>query len=63
MNRLAHRYRPILTVHDAIAVLAPKREAEEAQAYVESVMSTSPPWAKTLPLACESGVGETYGDC
>jgi DNA polymerase len=63
MLRINRRYRPVLTVHDSVAVLAPKAEAVEAQAYVEECMSWNPAWATGLPLACESGVGASYGDC
>jgi len=63
MLRIAKRYRPILTVHDAVAVIAPQDAAVEAQRYVEECMSWNPAWATGLPLACESGVGASYGDC
>ena len=61
--RIAKRYKVVLTVHDAVACIAPVEEQEEAQRYVEECMSWRPAWAQTLPLACESGVGATYGDC
>ena len=63
MLRIAKRYKVVLTVHDAIAVIAPEEEAEQAQAYVEECMSWNPKWAAGLPLACESGMGASYGDC
>ena len=63
MLRIAKRYKVVLTVHDAVACIAPVEEKVEAQRYVEECMSWRPAWAQTLPLACESGVGETYGDC
>ena len=63
MLRISKRYKPVLTVHDAVAVVAPEREAKEAQAFVEECMSWNPKWATGLPLACESGVGVSYGDC
>lgn len=63
MVRISRRYRPVLTVHDAVAITAPKEEADDARAFVEACMSWRPAWAKTLPLACESGMGATYGDC
>lgn len=62
MLRIARKYKPVLTVHDSIAITAPIDEADEARAYVEECMSWCPPWAKGLPLACESGMGVTYGD-
>jgi len=63
MLRIAKRYKAVLTVHDAVACIAPVEEKDEAQRYVEECMSWRPSWATTLPLACESGMGATYGDC
>ena len=63
LAKISRRYRAVLTVHDAIACIAPIAEAEEAVKYVERVMRTAPSWAKGLPLNCESGYGATYGDC
>lgn len=63
MLRISAKYRPVLTVHDAIAIVASIDEADEARAFVEECMSWRPQWAKSLPLACESGMGESYGDC
>ena len=63
MLRIAKRYKVVLTVHDSIAVVAPQGEAQEAQAYVEECMRWAPKWAAGLPLACESGVGVSYGAC
>jgi DNA polymerase len=63
MLRIAKRYKVVLTVHDAVAVVVPESEAAEAQAYVEECMSWNPKWATGLPLACESGMGRSYGDC
>ena len=61
--RVAKRYKTVLTVHDAVACVAPEEEAEEAQRYVEECMSWRPRWAGSLPLACEAGRGASYGDC
>ena len=63
MRKLSKKYRVVLTVHDAIAVIARKEEADEARAYVEECMRWVPDWATGLPVNCESGMGETYGDC
>jgi DNA polymerase len=63
MLLIAKRYKVVLTVHDAIACIAPVEEAKEAQQYVEECMRTRPDWAQTLPLNCESGMGGSYGDC
>jgi hypothetical protein len=63
MLRVSKRYKVVLTVHDAVAIIAKKEEAAEAQAHLEECMSWNPKWATGLPLACESGVGVSYGDC
>lgn len=63
MLKIAKRYRVVLTVHDAVACVAPKEEAEEAMAYVMECMRYVPDWAKGIPLNCEAGYGESYGDC
>ena len=63
MLRVSKRYKVVLTVHDAVAIIAKKEEADEAQAYLEECMSWNPKWAEGLPLACESGIGASYGDC
>jgi DNA polymerase len=63
MIQIEKRYRVVLTVHDAIACVVPQDEADEARAYIEQCMRTSPSWAKNLPLNCESGMAQNYGDC
>ena len=63
MLKIAKRYKVVLTVHDAIGIIAREHEAEEARAYVESCMRWVPSWAEGLPVDCESGVGKSYGDC
>ena len=63
MVKISERYRPVLTVHDAIAIVAPVADAEAAQAFVEGCFNSPPEWAKGLPLACESGIGDNYGQC
>lgn len=61
--KIAKQYRVVLTVHDAVACIAPEAEAVEARAYVEECMRWTPKWAPGLPLNCESGVGRSYGEC
>lgn len=63
MLKISKRYKVVLTVHDAVAIIAKREEADEARAFVEECMSWVPKWATGLPLACESGVGASYGDC
>ena len=63
MLKISKKYKVVLTVHDAVACIAKIEEAAEAKAYVEECMSWRPKWAQGLPLACESGIGASYGDC
>jgi DNA polymerase len=63
MLRIAKRYKVVLTVHDAVACIAKKEEAEEAKEYVTECMKWRPKWAETLPLSCEIGYGDSYGKC
>ena len=63
MLMIAKKYKVVLTVHDAVACIAPLEKAVEARAYVETCMRWRPDWAKTLPLNCESGMGKNYGEC
>ena len=62
MIRISKRYRVVLTVHDAVACVAPKNEAEEAVKYVEECMRWRPSWCQDLPLNCEVGYGDNYGE-
>jgi DNA polymerase len=63
MLMVARKYRVVMTVHDAIACIVPKAEAEIAKEYVELCMRLRPTWAPELPLNCEAGYGDSYGDC
>jgi len=63
MLMIAKKYRVVMTVHDAIAIIAPEAEAETAKEYVELCMRLRPKWALDLPLNCEAGYGKSYGDC
>ena len=63
MLMVAKKYRVVMTVHDAIACIVPEAEVETAQEYVELCMRLRPQWGKELPLNCESGYGDSYGEC
>jgi DNA polymerase len=63
MLQINRKYKVVMTVHDAIACVVPKDEAETAREYVEICMRMRPQWALDLPLNCESGMGRSYGDC
>ena len=63
MLMVAKKYKVVMTVHDAIACIAPKEEVERAVEYVEMCMRIRPKWAPELPLNCEAGYGKNYGSC
>ena len=63
MLAVAKKYPVVMTVHDAIGIIAPEAEAKEAKAYVEKCMRLRPTWAPELPLNCEAGYGPSYGEC
>jgi DNA polymerase len=63
MLQIAKKYKVVMTVHDAIAVVVPKAEADTAKEFVEMCMRMRPKWAPELPLNCEAGYGESYGNC
>ena len=63
MILISQRYRPVLTVHDAVACVVPEDEADEARVFIEDCMRTPPKWAPDIPLNCESGIARNYGDC
>ncbi len=63
MLMVAKKYRVVMTVHDAVACIAPEAEAETGKEYVELCMRLRPSWAPELPLNCEAGYGRSYGDC
>jgi DNA polymerase len=63
MLMIAKKYKVVMTVHDAIALIAPEHEVETAKEYVELCMRLRPKWARELPLNCEAGYGRNYGEC
>jgi DNA polymerase len=61
--QVSKKYKVAMTVHDAIGCVVPQAEEQAALAYVEACMKVRPSWALGLPLNCEGGSGESYGDC
>ena len=62
MTAIGHYYHVVLQVHDEIVVCVLEAVAKAAQQVMERIMSTPPTWASALPVACESGVGDNYGE-
>ena len=63
MLKIPKQYKVVLTVHDSIVCCVPETEVSEAQLSIEKSMRWIPDWAKGLPLDCESGIGNSYGEC
>ena len=60
--RYAQKYKVACTVHDEILSVVREEEVEEARKYMEECLSLAPPWCRGhIPLACETGVGDSYG--
>ena len=54
--------RVILQVHDEIVVCVPAEQGAAAETKLIEIMSTPPKWAVGLPIACEAGRADNYGD-
>ena len=63
MLKISKKYKVALTVHDAVMAVVKEEDKDEALAYIQECMTWRPSWAQTLPLACEIGVGKSYGEC
>jgi len=61
--QVARKYKVVMTVHDAIGCIVPEGEVKQGMAYVEKCMKVRPEWAPDLPLDCEGGIGNSYGEC
>lgn len=62
MAQIGRHYHVAFQVHDEIIITAPAADASNAEQLLVETMSTPPVWAQGLPVACESGVADTYGD-
>lgn len=55
-------YHVTFQVHDEIICTVPEDRVEQAYAELLEVMAAAPKWAPDLPVACEGGYGDNYGD-
>lgn len=62
MVRINKRYPIVLTIHDALYILAPEHEAQEALDFLMLEMTKAPLWMPDLPLAAEGGFGKSLKD-
>lgn len=52
----------LFQVHDEIVMMVPEGKADAIMSKVVDIMSTPPAWAEGLPVACEAGYANNYGD-
>jgi DNA polymerase I-like protein with 3'-5' exonuclease and polymerase domains len=62
MAKIGQHYHVVFQVHDEIIITAPEEQAQHAQKLLVDIMSTPPIWALDIPVACESGTANNYGD-
>lgn len=62
MVRVNKRYPIVLTIHDALYILAPEAEAQEALKFLMVEMTKPPTWMPDIPLAAEGGYGKSLKD-
>lgn len=60
MVTIAERYRVVMHTYDENVALIPEAEAEAGVEWMNQVMSTSPAWAASMPLAAEGGYAQEY---
>jgi hypothetical protein len=61
--RFNQQYPVALSVHDEVVCVVRDDQLVEAQAYLGECLSLAPPWCRgTIPLACETDFGQSYGD-
>lgn len=63
MLHIQKRYPIQLTVHDALYLIVPEDEAQEALDFVLATMRITPDWLSGCPLDAEGGFGKTLADC
>lgn len=62
MAAIGQHYHVAFQVHDEIIITAPAADTSSAEQLLVRIMSTPPVWAAGLPVACESGVADNYGE-
>lgn len=59
---VAKKYDVVMTIHDELVMLCPENDVDECVKYIRQCMTTAPAWCADLPLGCEVGVGDNYGE-
>jgi len=61
--RINHLYPVVLSVHDEAVCVVPEDKLDEARAYMEECLNMTPQWCRGhIPVACETEVGDSYGE-
>lgn len=61
--RINERHPVKLSVHDEAVTVVRDEIITDARAYMEECLSMAPKWCRDIiPVACETGVGESYGN-
>jgi len=63
MLQIDRKYPTLLTVHDAVYVLAKVGEEPQAVDFILDQMRVAPSWMPGIPLDAEAGFGPTLADC
>lgn len=63
MLEIAKDLRVVLMTHDEIVTVVEEEAATLALDYMNQIISTTPAWAKGLPLSADGGIGVTYAEC
>ena len=63
MVRIAKKYQIALSIHDALYIVVPESEAQEALDFLIDEMCKPPLWMPDIPLAAEGGWGRSIADC
>jgi DNA polymerase bacteriophage-type len=61
--KINSRYPVALSVHDEAVCVVPKEQELECVSWMTACLSEAPPWCRgSIPLSCEVGVGNSYGE-
>lgn len=63
MLKVAKCYKVVLTIHDAMYLIAKEEEAQEALDFTLKTMRQAPKWMVGIPLDAEGSYGKTLADC
>jgi DNA polymerase I-like protein with 3'-5' exonuclease and polymerase domains len=62
LDKPSRIYKIVMAVHDEVLAVVPEDYADTGLKFMKAVMSTSPKWAKGLPLACKGKAARSYGE-